>query len=72
MYLLVGGVHLNIGIDLRSGNTFSVAIRNDVIKTEDKIKCLLVYSGFANTLSLALAHDNLLHLSDDLNIFDDV
>ena len=72
MYLLVCRVHLNVGIDLRSGDTFSVAIRNNIIKTEDEIKCLLVDSGFADTLGLALAHDNLLHLSDDLNIFDDV
>lgn len=73
MELLVGGVHIDVALDLRDRHTFAVAtLGDDVIEAENQIDGLAVDGALINILRLALVHDDLLHLSNDLNVLDDV
>ena len=72
MNLFISGVHFDTAFNLTSSDRFPIAITNNIIKAQNKIKSLLINDLFINTLSLTLADDHLLHLPDDLDIFNNV
>ena len=66
MNLLISGVHLNITLNLTSGDTLPIAISNNIIKAQYQVKGLLGHDPLIHLLGLALTNDNLLHLPYDL------
>ena len=72
VHLFISGVHLNIRFNLGCGHTLSIAIADNVVKAEDKVKSFLVNGSFINLLCLALTDNHLLDLSDYLDVFNDV
>ena len=70
---LVCGVHIDVAFNLWDCHTFTIPSTGDnVIEAENEIDGLAVDRTFVHALRLALVHDNLLHLPDDLDVLDNV
>lgn len=70
--LLINRVHFDVALNLGHRDAFAVSARDYIIKAQDEVERFVVDCLLVDALRLALGHDNLLHLTDDLDVFNDV